>query len=80
MSNRIGWQTNCAVNECTGDGRHVGRCWFALTKEGEAYICPRHGNVTEAQKRFAVDGSLMSELEHDPELREAVARRNRASE
>lgn len=76
----IGWTTNCAINECTGDGTHVGRCWFALEKVGdEAWLCPRHGNVTEVQRHYADTGELTSELAHDPELRAAVAERNRAT-
>lgn len=34
-------QKHCAVQERTGDGRPVGRCWFHL-KNG---CCPRHGFV-----------------------------------
>lgn len=70
----IGWNTNCAINECTGDGTHVGRCWYTLERVGDAFICERHGNVTEVQQRFAETGRLTSELAHDPELAQAVAR------
>lgn len=61
---------NCAINEVTGDGKHVGRCWFHL----ENNICPRHGDVTEVQEHFRETGELTSELQHntsprlDPEV------------
>lgn len=32
---------NCNVQEKTGDGKPVGRCWFHLEKG----VCPRHGIV-----------------------------------
>jgi hypothetical protein len=49
---------NCPVNEVTGDGIHVGRCWFSL-KDGK--VCPRHGDVSEAVKYYELTGSLYSE-------------------
>lgn len=45
---------NCPINEVTGDGVTVGRCWFALTDEK----CPRHGDVKEAVKLFEETGKL----------------------
>ncbi len=61
---------NCAINEVTGDGHHVGRCWFAL-KDGE---CPRHGDVTAVQEHFKATGKLTSELDHDPAIAHAIER------
>lgn len=47
----------CAVNERTGDGRSVGRCWFVVV-EGR---CPRHGDVTAVQERLRTTGKLTDE-------------------
>lgn len=51
---------NCPINEQTGDGRAVGRCWFHLP---DGKTCPRHGDVTSAIKYFQDTGKLM--LEND---------------
>lgn len=48
---------NCPINETTGDGVHVGRCWYHL----ENSKCPRHGDVTAAVKTFEETGKLTSE-------------------
>lgn len=48
---------NCPINERTGDGVLVGRCWFAL-KGNE---CPRHGNVENAMKHFEQTKKLTPE-------------------
>ena len=37
---------NCPINEQTGDGTAVGRCWFYLV-DG---VCPRHGDVSKYVK------------------------------
>jgi hypothetical protein len=47
----------CAVNERTGDGKLVGRCWFR-TEGGQ---CPRHGDVSKVQERYAQTGHLTDE-------------------
>ncbi len=49
---------NCPINERTGDGILVGRCWFLL-KNGNT--CPRHGDVSEAVKLFKATGELTKE-------------------
>ncbi len=49
--------TNCPINECTGDGRYVGRCWFHCPDE----ICPRHGNVSVALAFYRETGKLTKE-------------------
>ena len=36
---------NCPINERSGDGQLVGRCWFYLY---DGKTCPRHGDVSEA--------------------------------
>lgn len=52
--------TNCPINEETGDGFIVGRCWFGLDN-GK---CPRHGNVSIACRRFENTGKLTPERIH----------------
>lgn len=47
----------CAVNERTGDGRRVGRCWFHVV-DGK---CPRHGDVLRVQTEYARTGRLTDE-------------------
>lgn len=49
----------CAVRERTADGVSVGRCWFNVV-DGR---CPRHGDVTAVQERFAKTGRLTDETE-----------------
>jgi hypothetical protein len=39
---------NCPINEMTGDGVLVGRCWH-YCKDG---ICPRHGDVSVYLKQL----------------------------
>lgn len=51
---------HCAINEQTADGCVVGRCWFKV----ENGICPRHGDVSEVQKRYAETGKLTLEENH----------------
>lgn len=48
---------NCPINEVTGDGVTVGRCWFALKEN----ICPRHGDVNAAVLHFERTGELTKE-------------------
>lgn len=45
---------SCPIREYTGDGCPVGRCWFHL----ENGVCPRHGNVREAQELYRRSGKL----------------------
>jgi hypothetical protein len=54
--------TACAVRERTADGVSVGRCYFH-TEDG---ICPRHGDVSEAQIRYAETGKLTDENDLPP--------------
>ena len=49
---------NCPINEQTGDGTIVGRCWFYL-KDGK--ICPRHGDVSISIEYFNKNGKIMLE-------------------
>ena len=49
----------CAVNERTGNGVSVGRCWFNVV-DGR---CPRHGDVTEVQTKYAKTGKLTDEAD-----------------
>ena len=44
---------NCPINEQTGDGRTVGRCWFHLP---DGKTCPRHGDVSEEVERWLQTG------------------------
>jgi hypothetical protein len=46
---------NCAVREFTADGICVGRCWAFV---GEHGLCPRHGDVSEAQRKYRDTGRL----------------------
>lgn len=48
---------NCPINERTGDGVLVGRCWFTL----EGTTCPRHGDVKDAVWRYEKYGELTPE-------------------
>ena len=48
---------NCAILLRTADGVSVGRCWFRLEKG----VCPRHGDVSEAQRHYAKTGRLTDE-------------------
>ena len=49
---------NCAVMERTADGQALGRCWFHV---GAHNVCPRHGDVREAQEHYAETGKLTDE-------------------
>jgi hypothetical protein len=49
---------NCPINEQTGDGEAVGRCWFSLSESGK---CPRHGNVIHELDVFNKTSSLTLE-------------------
>lgn len=51
---------NCAILERTGDGSPVGRCSFYTPDD----ICPRHGNVSEVQKKYRETGKLTDENDH----------------
>jgi len=51
---------NCPINEQTGDGTLVGRCWFYL-EDGKT--CPRHGDVSKAVEKFKETGNLTLEYE-----------------
>ena len=48
---------NCPINERSGDGVLVGRCWYHL-KDG---VCPRHGDVREAVETLKNEGRLTPE-------------------
>ena len=55
---------NCAINEETGDGVRVGRCWHHLLRTPEGrWRCPRHGDVTAVRDRFIRTGKLTRESE-----------------
>lgn len=51
---------NCPINEQTGDGKPVGRCYFHLE---DGHTCPRHGDVTPEVARFEQEGRLTLENE-----------------
>jgi hypothetical protein len=53
----------CAVNERTGDGRSVGRCWFDTKPDGR---CPRHGDVRAVQNNYKATGRLTDEWDLSP--------------
>ena len=58
---------NCPINERTGDGVHVGRCWFHLP---DGKTCPRHGDVSEAVRHFESTGKTTPEvLEGENEIK-----------
>ena len=44
MTDEVLFSKNCPINERTGDGIRVGRCWYHTGDNG---ICPRHGDVRE---------------------------------
>jgi len=50
--------SNCPINEQTGDGIAVGRCWLFL-KDGK--ICSRHGDVSKAIEYYKKTGKLLLE-------------------
>jgi hypothetical protein len=50
---------NCPIRERTGDGVSVGRCWCYCPDD----VCPRHGDVSEALKRYRETNQLTDE--HD---------------
>lgn len=47
----------CAIREFTADGVNVGRCYHFVGR-GTVRTCPRHGNVTEVQRRYRETGKL----------------------
>lgn len=49
---------NCAINEVTGDGTPVGRCWHHLP---DGKTCPRHGDVSVPQDHYRRTGKLTLE-------------------
>ncbi len=55
---------NCPINEQTGDGATVGRCWFALM---DGRTCPRHGDVAAEVQTFEATGKTT--LENDMRAR-----------
>lgn len=57
---------NCTINERTGDGQLVGRCWFQLVK----FVCPRHGNVMDEWYHFQNTGELTKELPRHRPIKE----------
>jgi hypothetical protein len=54
---------NCPINERTGDGVLVGRCWFYLP---DGKTCPRHGDVSEAVEQYQKTGKLTPETIRQP--------------
>ena len=52
---------NCAINERTGDGDLVGRCWFRLALLNGRYSCERHGDVTDVRAAYIETGRLTPE-------------------
>lgn len=52
------FENNCPINEVTGDGRYVGRCWYYL-KDNQ---CPRHGDVSRAINHYKQTGELTVEI------------------
>ena len=44
---------NCPIEELTGDGEVVGRCYFYLP---DGKTCPRHGNVEQEVSIFKDTG------------------------
>jgi hypothetical protein len=53
---------SCPINEQTADGDVVGRCWHHLKNN----ICPRHGDVSEAVRKFEQTGRLTLERDLNP--------------
>lgn len=51
---------NCAVREHTADGTNVGRCWHFV---GDGGHCPRHGDVSAVQRRYAETGKLTNDFD-----------------
>lgn len=52
---------NCPINEQTGDGATVGRCWHYLS---DGKTCPRHGDVSIEVAYFDATGKLTLENDH----------------
>lgn len=52
---------SCAINEETGDGTPVGRCWHYV---GDDAVCPRHGDVKAVQEHYVKTGKLTRERDH----------------
>ena len=57
--NRKLFINNCPINEQTANDEIVGRCWFYLKNDK----CPRHGDVSNAQRRYIATGELTLENE-----------------
>lgn len=53
---------SCAINEQTGDGVSVGRCWFYVDDDG---CCPRHGDVKAVMTHYNKTGKLTKESDHN---------------
>lgn len=54
------FSASCPVREHTGDGKSAGRCWHHVGTQG---ICPRHGDVRAAQKRYIDSGVLTNDFD-----------------
>ena len=58
---------NCAIQETTGDGVSVGRCFYHLKDQQHqgwpSKICPRHGDVTAAQAAYIKNGTITTDAE-----------------
>jgi hypothetical protein len=54
--------SNCPIREFAGDGVPVGRCWTYL---GEGTVCSRHGDVSEAVKRYKATGKLTNDPRYE---------------
>lgn len=49
---------NCPIQEQTGDGKCVGRCWHYLS---DGVTCPRHGDVSVEVDRYVTTGKTTLE-------------------
>jgi len=58
MSKQVGIINNCVINQRTGGGVLVGRCWHTLY---QAKVCPIHGDISDAIKHFKKTGELTKE-------------------
>ena len=61
------WAKNCPINEQTGDGTRVGRCWFYLP---DGKTCPRHGDVSVEVDKYIATRKMT--MENDMRARKGL--------
>lgn len=56
------FRNSCPIDERTGDGKQVGRCWHFCPDD----ICPRHGDVSGPLALYRETGRLTDERNLPP--------------